>query len=169
MKDHSNELKSKPAFFFLMISFLKMYILAALGLCCCMRAFSSCSEQGLLFIAGHGLLTVVASRCRAPVLVAVCWLGSSGARAQLLLGLWTLPGPGMEAVSSALAGESVSTVPPGKSCFFLLKSASISECKMRAHFFKRTSNLGGCLWLTRANAENSVTRLDVPAPAERHY
>ena len=35
--------------------------LAALGLRCYARAFSSCSEQGLLFIAVHGLLIVVAS------------------------------------------------------------------------------------------------------------
>ena len=32
-----------------------------LGLCCCVRAFSSCSELGLLFVAVHGLLTAVAS------------------------------------------------------------------------------------------------------------
>ena len=35
--------------------------MAALGLRCCPRAFSSCSEQGLLFIAVHGLLIAVAS------------------------------------------------------------------------------------------------------------
>ena len=35
--------------------------LAALGLRCRMRAFSSCGEQGLLFIAVHGLLIAVAS------------------------------------------------------------------------------------------------------------
>ena len=35
--------------------------LAALGLCCCTRAFSSCSEQGLLFVAVCGLLIEVAS------------------------------------------------------------------------------------------------------------
>ena len=29
--------------------------LAALGLCCCPRAFSSCSEQGLLFVVVHRL------------------------------------------------------------------------------------------------------------------
>ena len=34
---------------------------AALGLQCCMQAFSSCSEQGLLFVAVHGLLTAVSS------------------------------------------------------------------------------------------------------------
>ena len=35
--------------------------LATLGLRCCAWAFSSCSEQGLLFIAVCRLLTVVAS------------------------------------------------------------------------------------------------------------
>ena len=35
--------------------------LAALGLRCCTQAFSSCSEQGLLFVAVHGLLIAVAS------------------------------------------------------------------------------------------------------------
>ena len=39
-----------------------MYVcLAALGLCCCAWAFSSCSEQGLLFVAVHRLLIAVAS------------------------------------------------------------------------------------------------------------
>ena len=35
--------------------------LAALGLRCCARAFSSGSEQGLLFVVVHGLLITVAS------------------------------------------------------------------------------------------------------------
>ena len=35
--------------------------LAGLGLHCCARAFSSCGEQGLLFVAVHGLLIAVAS------------------------------------------------------------------------------------------------------------
>ena len=39
-----------------------MYLfLAALGLRCCMRAFSRCGEQGLLFVAMCGLLIAVAS------------------------------------------------------------------------------------------------------------
>ena len=39
-----------------------MYLfLAVLGLRCCARAFSSCSEQGLLFIEVHRLLFAVAS------------------------------------------------------------------------------------------------------------
>ena len=35
--------------------------LAALGLRCCTRAFSSCGEWGLLLVAVHGLLIAVAS------------------------------------------------------------------------------------------------------------
>ena len=35
--------------------------LAVLRLCCCIWAFSSCSERGLLFIVVHGLLMAVAS------------------------------------------------------------------------------------------------------------
>ena len=34
---------------------------AVLGLCCCAQAFSSCGEQGLLFVAVRGLLIAVAS------------------------------------------------------------------------------------------------------------
>ena len=42
--------------------YLFIYLfLAALGLCCCARAFSSCGEWGLLFIVVRGLLTAVAS------------------------------------------------------------------------------------------------------------
>ena len=42
--------------------YLFIYLfLAALGLRCCTRAFSSCGEQGLLFVVVHGLLIVVAS------------------------------------------------------------------------------------------------------------
>ena len=37
------------------------FFLATLGFRCCTRAFSSCGEQGLLFVAVRGLLTAVAS------------------------------------------------------------------------------------------------------------
>ena len=50
-------------FFFLFhksIYFIYLF-LAALRLRCCARAFSSCGEQGLLFVAVRGLLIVVAS------------------------------------------------------------------------------------------------------------
>ena len=42
----------------LLIIFL---FLAALGLRCCVQAFSTCGERGLLFIAVRGLHIVVAS------------------------------------------------------------------------------------------------------------
>ena len=73
------------------------FFLAALGLCCCAQAFSSCSEQGLLFVVAHGLLIAVASRCGEQALgtwasvVAVCGLSSCGMRARRLssCGAWT--------------------------------------------------------------------------------
>ena len=62
-------------------------VLAALGLCCYARTFSSCGEWGLLFAAVLGLLAAVASRGGARALgsrasvVAVHGLSSRGARA----------------------------------------------------------------------------------------
>ena len=41
--------------------FIHLFILAALGLRCCARAFFSCGERGLLFVVVRGLLIVVAS------------------------------------------------------------------------------------------------------------
>ena len=37
--------------------------MAVLGLRCCVLAFSSCGERGLLFVAVHGFLIAVASLC----------------------------------------------------------------------------------------------------------
>ena len=71
-------------YLFILFNFL---FLAVLGLHCCTRAFSSCGERGLLFIAVHGLLMVGASRCRARALgaqasvVVSCGLSSCGLRA----------------------------------------------------------------------------------------
>ena len=67
---------------------------------------------------------------RASVVVA-CGLSSCGlqalerrlssccTRAQLLRGMWDLPGPGLEPVSPALAGGFLTTAPPGKPCLFV--------------------------------------------------
>ena len=108
--------------------------MATLGLRCCTWAFSSCGEQGLLFVVVHGLLIAVAclvaehglqvhrlqqlwhvgfSSCGSRALERR--LSSCGARAQLLHGMWDLPGPGLEPTSPALAGGFLTTVPPGKS------------------------------------------------------
>ena len=51
-----------PRYFAFFILFYFIYLfLAVLGLHCCARAFSSCGEQGLLFIEVRRLLIVVAS------------------------------------------------------------------------------------------------------------
>ena len=54
----SNTWGRGPLFVFFSHFFL---LLAVLGLCCCARAFSSCSERGLLFVAVRRLLIAVAS------------------------------------------------------------------------------------------------------------
>ena len=48
-------------FFFFLINLFIYLFLAALGLRCCVLAFSSCGERGLLFVVVRGLLIVVAS------------------------------------------------------------------------------------------------------------
>ena len=53
--------------FIFLYKFIYLF-LAALGFCCCARAFSSCGERGLLSVAVRGLLIAVASRCRAQAL-----------------------------------------------------------------------------------------------------
>ena len=52
--------RSELCFIYLFIYLIYLF-LAALGLRCCARAFSSCGERGLLFIAVHGFLIAVAS------------------------------------------------------------------------------------------------------------
>ena len=46
---------------FFKINLVIYLFMAALGLHCCARAFSSCGKQGLLFVAVRGLLIAVAS------------------------------------------------------------------------------------------------------------
>ena len=52
--------ESSTLLFFFLNTFIYLF-LAVLGLRCCARAFSSCGERGLLFVAVHGLLIEVAS------------------------------------------------------------------------------------------------------------
>ena len=51
----------RTLFIFIFLSLFIYLFLAALGLRCCVWAFSSCGEQGLLFVVVHGLLIAVAS------------------------------------------------------------------------------------------------------------
>ena len=48
-------------------------------------------------------------------------VSSCGTRAQLLHGMWDLPGPGLEPVSPALAGRFLPSAPPGKPLLGILK------------------------------------------------
>ena len=81
--------------------------MAALGLCCCVCAFSSCGEWGLLFAVVGGLRSCGSRALELRI--------SCGAQALLFHGMWDLPRPGLERVSPALAGRFLSTAPPGKS------------------------------------------------------
>ena len=81
--------------------------------------FSCCGAQALgaraSVVVAHGL-----SSCGSRALERR--LSSCGARAQLLRGLWDLPGPGLEPVSPALAGGFLTTAPPGKSSCTVLEN-----------------------------------------------
>ena len=63
MVPHQVLAKTTLSFLFLKNKFIYfIYLfLAALGLRCCARAFSSCSKRGLLFVVVRGLLIAVAS------------------------------------------------------------------------------------------------------------
>ena len=64
--------------------YLFIYLsLAALGLCCCTLAFSSCGKLGLLFFAVRGLLIAVASLVAERGLQQL-WLAGSRVQAQQL-------------------------------------------------------------------------------------
>ena len=87
--------------------------MAPLGLSFCVKAFSSCGEQGPLFITVRGPLTVVASLV-AEHRLQMHRLSSCGSWTQLLPGMWDLPRPGLEPVSLELEGRFSTTAPPGK-------------------------------------------------------
>ena len=48
-------------YLFIFINLFIYLFMAALGLCCCIRAFCSYGEQGLLFVAVRGRLIALAS------------------------------------------------------------------------------------------------------------
>ena len=66
------------------------------------------------------LLWSTGCRYRRATVVAACRLSSCGTWAQLVHGRWDLPGPGIEPVSSAMASEFSSLVPPEKSSMLTL-------------------------------------------------
>ena len=105
------------------------------------RAFSSCGERGLLFIAVREPLTIAASLV-AEHSLQTCRLSSCGSRAQLFRGPWDLPRPGLEPVSPALAGRLSTTAPPGKprNSHILVGSLSPHMFELKRFFFFNSRN-----------------------------
>ena len=132
------------SFFFFFNKFIYLF-LAALGLCCCAGflqlwqagATLPCSARAS-HCGGFSLLRSLGSRrasfscCGTRALE--CRLSSCGAWAQLLRGMWDLPGPGLKPVSPALAGGFLTTAPPGKSClsFLVLLPPNQNDSSMKA-------------------------------------
>ena len=87
--------------------------MAVLGLRLCARASSRGGKRGPLLIAVRGPLTIAASLV-AEHRLQTRRLSNCGPRAQLLCGMWDLPGPGLEPVSPAPAGRLSTAAPPGK-------------------------------------------------------
>ena len=69
-----------------------------------MRVFSSCSEQGLLFIAARGFLIAVAS-CHGAQAPEGGGFNSCDTQPLLPYGMWNLPRLGIEPVSLAFVGK----------------------------------------------------------------
>ena len=101
--------------------------MAALGLRCCVWAFSRCGEQGPLSVVCR-LLIAEASLVVEPGfwvrgLQQLCaqaqllWPTGLRARVQLPQSAWALPRPGIKPMSPALAGGFFTTEPLGKLCF----------------------------------------------------
>ena len=142
-------------------------LLAALGLHCCVWAFSSCSKWGLLFIAVPRLLFVVASLVPGHGLqgtwasvIAARGLSSCGTRAQLLCSTWDLSSLTRNQTCSPNLGSTVSTTgPPGKAphqwflkCGSWVSSISITWKLVRHKFsspawITESENLGWGSWI----------------------
>ena len=112
--------KSRQLIFLLLLFFkVNLFYLWLCWVFVAARGLSLVAASGASLFAVHGLLIVVIC-CRAQALgtrasvVVAHRLSSCGLRAQLLRGMWDLPGPGLEPVTPALAGRFLTTVPPGK-------------------------------------------------------
>ena len=89
--------------------------LAVFGLCCCLRAFSSLGEQGLLSSCGGQASHSRGFSCREAW--ALRCPGSVAVAQGVVQGMWNVPRPEIQPASPAspVAGRSPTTGPPGKS------------------------------------------------------
>ena len=107
--------------FFFLINLFYLFIFGCVGVfvaACRLSLVAASGGYSSLWCVGFSLwwlllLQSMGSRAQASVVVAH-GLSSCGARAQLLRGIWDLPGPGLKPVSPALAGGFLTTAPPGK-------------------------------------------------------
>ena len=81
--------------------------------------------------------------------------------------MWDLPGPGLEPVSSALAGRFLTTAPPGKplSLPFRCHLVPVSLCP-NVPFLQGSQSYG--LELTLVTSFNSITSLKTPNSKYSH-
>ena len=115
--------------------FSTILFLTVLSLCCCLRAFSSCGAQELLFSCGARVSHCTGFSRVGAWALCLSWqasvvsarglssfgsqtlkhrLNSWGSWAQLLPDMWYLPRSGIEPMSPALADGFFTTEPPGK-------------------------------------------------------
>ena len=131
------DIQKEEGSLFLLLSFVYLFILTALDLCCCVCAFSSCGKWGLLggysVVAEQGLLIAVASRCGAWAQECTGFC-SCGTQAQLPQGMWDLLGPETELVSSTLAGGFLTTGPPAKSGRQFKRLVTLKEWREIVHY-----------------------------------
>ena len=106
-------------FFFLKGAFFKLINLWLCWVFVASRGLSLVALSGGFSLRWLLLLRARALGALASVVVA-CRLSSCGSRAQLLCGMWDLPGPGLEPVSPAMAGRLPTTGPPEKPYLYFL-------------------------------------------------
>ena len=86
--------------------------------------FSSCGTRASVVVA-HNF-----SSCGSRALE--CRLNSCGTWAQLVRGMWDLPGPGLQPVSPALAGRFLTIAPPGKPRNIILNGVKLKAFPLRS-------------------------------------
>ena len=96
-----------------LLNFIYLFIYGCVGSSFLCEGFLQLWQVGPFFIAVHGPLTIAASLV-AEHRLQTRRLSTCGSWAQLLRGMWDLPGPGLEPMSPALAGGFLTTAPPGK-------------------------------------------------------
>ena len=160
-----------------------------LGLHYCTRAFSSCEDQGLLFVAVHRFLTVVASLVAEQGFqvrgLQQLWLAgptaglSNCAEALVALGMQNLSRPEIEPVFPALADRFVSTVAAAKllqSCPTLcdridgpLSYTYIQPTRLRRPWDSPGKNTGvGCHFLLQCMKVKSESEVTQSCPTLSH-